>query len=215
MEASQQKRQPSLYEGLSGRAKIWIIGISILIASCSIGFAWQSWTLGKNLQFTSDDVKNVTAIHVDTKQEAPAVRTGLFVYTLQVSAHLKHIGMRQSVSFLAVGTAFALLAIGFALFLIGADGAFHVQAQRGGDAKFQFASTAPGLLCFCLATALIAMAVGNKNTLELPTFELMPTIGTPPANAVDKGKAPAQKPPVKRGPPKGLKESTWKILQGS
>tara|TARA_E500000318_G_scaffold68807_1_gene63654 strand:+ start:1575 stop:2123 length:549 start_codon:yes stop_codon:yes gene_type:complete len=62
--------------------------------------------------------------------------------------------------------AFSLLAIGFALFVMGADGAFRIEgaAQEKGSVVLQ--ATAPGLLCFLLAGIIVINVLSTEMVIQ-------------------------------------------------
>lgn len=76
---------------------------------------------------------------------------------------------QHTIIVVAMSAAFALVAVGFALFVMGAEGAFKLQGAVGDHGNMVIKSTAPGLLCFVLAALVICFALRTK--MELRTSE--------------------------------------------
>ena len=87
-------------------------------------------------------MSNLTASFSD-----PLNKAILHAHAIDAVANLKLVANKQSIVVVAIAGAFALSAVGFALFFLGADGAFQLQAEQGiGGPRLLFAGTAPGLL---------------------------------------------------------------------
>ena len=154
----------STYSGLSERAKKWIILLAAIIAIINFGASWKlAFNMEKSFHFSKDDAEVVNIM---------AKETGNSNLVISSQSHLKVLANKHSIVLLAVGAGFSLIAIGFALFLIGADGAFKIHAERGSDNKLLISGTAPGLLCFILATVIISVCINHKYELKIETKAL-------------------------------------------
>lgn len=68
----------------------------------------------------------------------------------------------RSVTIVALSCAFALLAIGFSLFVMGAEGAVMVGRESADFGRLMIMTTSPGLICILAAAFLIGVTVmGN------------------------------------------------------
>ena len=99
----------------------------------------------------------------------------------------KGIANRHALASLSIACGIALFAIGFSLFLIGADGAFKAQASHGGSFAVAASGTAPGLLCFVAATVLVGIGATRVHKLgigevRLPTVTSTRNATSPTAN---------------------------------
>ncbi len=80
---------------------------------------------------------------------------------------------RNAVTVVGTGLAFSLVAVGFALFVLGADGAFKLEVDGKDRGKIIFNSTAPGLLCFILAAFLGWTALSDNSQLQLSSLPIV------------------------------------------
>lgn len=93
---------------------------------------------------------------------------------LDAEIHLRAIQNQQTLSVVAMSVAFALMAIGFALFVMGAEGAFLLQGDVPNRGNFVLKSTAPGLLCFLLSASLVWIALTGRLSFSNSAFRLQP-----------------------------------------
>lgn len=98
------------------------------------------------------------------------LETLLFVHLFNVNAHLKTISNRHALGLEAIGCGVALLAMGLALFLIGADGAMKLRAAGAKGRGIFFETSAPGLACFAGSVTLIAIGATRPHKLSIGTF---------------------------------------------
>jgi len=163
--------EPAHFAGLPNWAKIAIVFAALLLGALSIGFAGKDASdANKNLAFGQKDVEAISAV-AKLGHTGPGNDQALVVHTLNVIVHLKAITNYQALGGLAIGAGSAFLAIGFALFLLGADGAFQIQFAGRGDNKLAFYASAPGLLCFLLSAILIAAGAMRKHEIRLGDFK--------------------------------------------
>lgn len=147
-----------IYEGLPLAAKLVIILLGLGGGAASVIFsAQQAAKLQERLGYSEPDAKLLQSICTQANGNG-AAPIPFVVHALNVQTHLKAITNRQAIGVLSVGTGIAFLAIGFALFIVGADGAFKVHLQAPQDARVVLYGTAPGLLCFLLSAVIIAFA---------------------------------------------------------
>lgn len=157
----------AIYEGLTARQKLFVAGCAIFAVFLSLAFA--GWVMGDTLrstQFSQQDQEVVNRLSGDAGD--PLHQSILRAHAIDAVANLKQMANRQSVIMVAFAGAFALCAVGFALFLLGADGVFKMQTEQGKSGlKPWLAGTAPGILCFVLATILAGMAVAHRSGTPL------------------------------------------------
>jgi hypothetical protein len=68
---------------------------------------------------------------------------------------LRVLSNRHILSMVAIGCSFTMMAIGFSLFVMGIQSAYAFKAGSDGNGTVALQATAPGLLCFVLATAIV------------------------------------------------------------
>jgi len=168
----------SSYEGLSKRAKMWILTLSAIVAVSNLGLAWLVASNAiEQIPFSNDDIALIVGLSADvTDSRIQANNIQLRTHAINTQVHLKGVTNKQAISVVAIGSGFAMMSIGFALFLIGADGAFTLKATEG-DRNLVFSSTAPGLLCFLLASILIIYAITRDYEINLGSSQYVSTAG--------------------------------------
>lgn len=156
------------YSGFSTKTKLWIIALGAFVAIINLGIAWKvASTALTEIPMSSTDIENILSLSKDIYD--PLIHANniqLRTHVINTQVHLKGVTNKQSIIVVAIGSGFALMAIGFALFLIGADGAFSIQSETSSN-KLVFTATAPGLLCFVLAALLIGMGLTRKHEINL------------------------------------------------
>ena len=167
---------PDLYQGFSPRVRVTIVALAAFIAILNLGASWYfAGAAIERLEFSDQDARYLQTLGADLLDTNE--RVALRLYATSTQAHLKGIVNKQAIIIVCFGSAFAFMAIGFALFLIGADGAFQFQAETDQKAKLIFSSTAPGLLCFLFAAVLVAIGVTTKYELNIGAATLHKSIG--------------------------------------
>lgn len=170
LNAVQKQIAPDLVGALSRRAKLGIVLLAFLITSVAIGLSCvRILQTGDNLSLNSADQQNIAAIvgHPGTDASLQATLTA---HVTDEVIGLKAVTNHQSFSLLAIALAVGFLTIGFALFILGTDGAFRLEAADKGDKRLAAYGTAPGLLCFLLAAVLVVVVVTHSETIEVSAF---------------------------------------------
>lgn len=166
--------EPVHFRGIPRWAKVVIVLAALILGATSLGLAWKDASeTTSNLSFGENDVEIVRSIS-ELGHTGSGNDQNLVVHTLNTIVHLKAITNHQSLAGLAIAAGSAFWAIGFALFLLGSDGAFQIQFEGKGDSKLVFYATAPGLLCFVLGAALIGLGATRKQELRLGDFPASP-----------------------------------------
>jgi hypothetical protein len=101
---------------------------------------------------------------------------------------LRSIQNRHIITVVGMGAAFALVAVGFALFVMGAEGAFTLQGAIQDRGNLVIKSTAPGVLCFFLAAIIVCFVVAAKTDMRPVEYHIFPD---GPAGAESHPVAPA------------------------
>jgi hypothetical protein len=171
---------------------MWIVGAAAIFI-VNIGFAWLVMSRAiENLQFSPQDQEIVTALSASAENETAKIL--LRTRAIDAVVSVKNITNKQAITLAAFGGAFGLCAAGFALFLIGADGAFQFNVEQpGSGAKVVLSSTAPGLFCFLVAGVIVIVGILHPTSIKFEPVSVQ--VGTPAAQ-------PA-KPAVPPGKPAG------------
>jgi len=167
-EADVPDKPESALDGLSREQKGMIVlsafGVVVLSLIVASGVMWSALN---TTQLNNNDHAAVAALSDagGTALEKAILR----VHAIDAVINTKLIANKQALILVAFAGAFALASVGFALFLLGADGAFKVRAEHGGGGKLLLMGTAPGLLCFLLATVLISLGITHRSQVTLGT----------------------------------------------
>jgi hypothetical protein len=106
----------------------------------------------------------------------------------EVHVLLKAASNMQMIQVVAMACAFGLLAIGFALFVMGIESAFDMNIQSQALGKVVISATAPGLACFVLVALIIGITIATRGEMKLEPMSLnygyhggyLPTGNLPP-----------------------------------
>jgi hypothetical protein len=158
--------------GLSESFKLKLLLVAALIAVINLLAAWiVAYYAQDALMLNSNDMRPFEVwLKTGTADQLSAdARYDLNARAMTLVSSMKLISNKQSLILAAFGAAFALLAIGFALFIIGADGAFKVMAQSPENAgKVVITGTAPGLFCFLISGVLVVFGITHRSELHAP-----------------------------------------------
>jgi hypothetical protein len=176
-----------LYVGLSERSRLIIVTIGGLVATLNLAAAWWfAYSTEQSLALTEAAFKpylywfkESSALNLSSE-----LRYDLVARAMHIVALGKLIANKQGIVLACFGAAFALAAIGFSLFIIGADGAFKVLAKSPAKASIAITGTAPGLLCFVISGWLVSVGVHHQSHLQLPPMRFEQT-GSAPPTAID------------------------------
>ena len=181
----------AVYEGFTRGQKLCVAGCAIFAVFVSLAFA--AWIMGdtlRGMQFNQQDQEAVNRLSGAATD--PAHQSILRAQAIDAVANLKQLANRQSTIMVAFAGAFALCAVGFALFLLGADGAFRLQTEHGRSGpKLWLASTAPGIACFVLAVILVGTAAMHRSNVNLVAVNFPKQTGGVPENSAPRSPAGA------------------------
>jgi hypothetical protein len=181
---------PSLYAGLSPghRMAIVISALAIVVLNMIFG-AYVMFASTGHMAFGPPDQQTVAQFSGGIADAGASAL--LRAKSIDAVANIKLIANKQAIIIVAFAGAFSLIAIGFALFVLGADGAFKAEASAPPGAhagKLLLTGTAPGLFCFACAVALIASGIFHRSELRLGETNI-----SGPADTTE-GAAPAASP---------------------
>ena len=175
-------QRPTFMMKDKGAMTLIVIGVVLFIAN--MGFAWF---------VAIDSTKFVTSDLVDSKNPSDPVKQVLtrtreakpneqvtLNRVVDAKVHLKSVSNKQAAVMVGMASGFALLAIGFALFVMGVKGAFEADFDAGEKGKLVLSASSPGILCFVLAAAVLMFAVSRDHHIELGEVKLNPYEGSLP-----------------------------------
>ncbi|MEM7193300.1 MAG: hypothetical protein AAF402_00025 [Pseudomonadota bacterium] len=162
----------TLVEKASGLSLI----LAVVVFMANMVAAW--WITGESTDvigrpLVSDQV-TATSIAMESAPLANANGHILLNRVINTELMLRAAQNRHTITVVALSVAFALVAIGFALFVMGAEGAFRLEGKVQDQGNLMVKATAPGLLCFVLAVIIVCFALLSKTDLELGDFSVYP-----------------------------------------
>lgn len=168
-----------IYAGLSPKTRVWILVLAAFIAICNLAFAWHFVAqTGANLSLSEADMKPFASWIATAGGDKLSVeaRYDLSARAMNIVTSLKLVSNKQALVLTCFGGAFALIAIGFALFIIGADGAFKIIASAPATSRLAITGTAPGLLCFVISGWLIVKGIEHRSEFHPPDLRNTPIV---------------------------------------
>jgi hypothetical protein len=161
----------ALYTGLSEKTKRWVIGLGATVAALNLFAAWWfAYGTSQSFALTEESFRPF-AVWLKTSgasELSKEAQYDLSARAMHIVAMGKLVTNKQGIILACFGAAFALAAIGFSLFILGADGAFKVIADAPNKASIAVTGTAPGLLCFLVCGWLVTVGVKHQSQLTLP-----------------------------------------------
>lgn len=157
------------------RTERWTVVTAVALFLINIACAW--WTMFS----TSDHIAARPEGHVgseftaELEKASGATATNLVqlrIRSLEAEVHLKAVSNKQAMVVTAMAGAFSLIAVGLALFVMGAKGALEITVDSPDRGKLLLQATTPGLACFILAAVVICFAVSQRSAIELRPYEL-------------------------------------------
>ncbi len=179
----------SSYIGLSEKARLTIIAAGAILATLNLLAAWAfAYSTEQSFALTEESFKPFLLWIKESSgiTLSPESRYDLVARAMHIVALGKLVANKQGIVLACFGAAFALAAIGFSLFIIGADGAFKVIAKSAGKTSVAITGTAPGLLCFVICGWLVSIGVDHKSHLQLPPMRFE-QVGTTSGDATHTG----------------------------
>jgi len=136
----------------------------LIIAAINVALGW--WMLiraGSVTPIVSPDrfADSVQALRPDSLAERSEVRSLLVTSFLVANDH--------AVAVVVLAFAFTMVALGFALFVMGVESAFEFQGGQSDFGSVAIRATAPGLICFVLATILLAFTISRRTPVYDPS----------------------------------------------
>jgi hypothetical protein len=197
---------------LAGSRPMALVIAGLAIFLINIGLAWwvtfsSNAIIGRPLLALHDG--QPSAIAEALKQAPLAHPNAMFLLHRVVEAELYHRLIANKQMLLTVGMAmsFGMMAVGFALFVLGVQSAYSISGSAGPSTQAAITAASPGLLCFLLAAAIAIIALTRETNVGLSTFTVYPGVqnsnptGSPPDDRPGKVDFNAIEQAMKNDPP--------------
>ena len=156
------------------------VTLAVIVFLANMIAAW--WITGESSKVISrpliQDTSTAVSLAIENSHGATANNHVLLNRVLDTELMLRAAQNRHTITVVSLSVAFALVAIGFALFVMGAEGAFRLEGKAGRESNLMVKATAPGLLCFVLATVVVIFALLSRTELEPGDFTVYPDPGS-------------------------------------
>jgi hypothetical protein len=154
------------YAGLSASQRMVILVLGWAVACANLMAAWYM----ADHVLTGLPIGQPEMLLVDSiaGKAAAADRAMMTAYVLNELVLTKFGIGKYQLMIVVFAAAFALISVGFSLFVIGADGAFRIAGTQPGGTKLVISGTAPGILCFLLAAGLVYGGITHRLKADLP-----------------------------------------------
>jgi hypothetical protein len=148
---------------------LWLVLIGVSICLLNMGAAWYLIILSNGFVVTG----LVTGVPSATDKALTLIPTAdaneLIVLDRIVQSDVNHrnLANKQIAVTVAMAASFCLVAIGFALFVMGVEAAYAISGSSPtGGLVIQ--ATSPGLLCFILAAVVVCFALARHSEVTYP-----------------------------------------------
>lgn len=156
----------------------WIFAAGVLIFFANMAVCWSvAWTasssieenLLKQLTDGADKASTIERAHSASANEAIFLNR-----LLEAATHIKAVSNKQTMVVVAMAGGFSLMAIGFALFVMGIESAYSIKASGPELGSLVIRSSAPGLVAFILAATILCFGLTNQSSIHFSGFTVYP-----------------------------------------
>jgi hypothetical protein len=146
----------------------------VAIALLNMGIAWYViWSSNAFVMTGLVTKDNVSATSQAVSMITDATSDQLIVLNKLVEADVNHrlIANKQALIIAAMAASFSLVAVGFALFVMGVEAAYTISGKNP-TGSIVFQASSPGLICFLFAALIICFSVGQRMSVDFGNIRL-------------------------------------------
>lgn len=147
---------PSAIQSGSRRWPGLLVVIALLVFFVNMGFAWYV-TLNSIQTMRQQGIGALDQQKLEPSQ----------IRMLEIKFYEEVVKGRQLVLIVGMSTGFGMMAIGFALFVLGITSGYGITGETGSSVNLALTSSSPGLLCFLLSTAIMIVAMTRPMSANL------------------------------------------------
>jgi hypothetical protein len=152
-------------------SSLLLVLLGVFICLLNMGAAWYL-IISSNKFVVSPLVSGraTSATSEALKLTAAADPDKLIILDRIVQSDVNHrnITNKQTAVMVAMGASFCLIAIGFALFVMGVEAAYAISGDSPTTGRLVIQATSPGLLCFILAAVVVCFALTRHSEVTFP-----------------------------------------------
>lgn len=153
-----------------------VIAALLIFVANMAGAWWLALVAAEDMArpLVSDDSVTVVSRVLDSQEGASANGYTLLNRMVDAEIQIRTVQGTQTLCVVAMAGSFAMMAIGFALFVMGAEGAFQLEGQAPAGGNLVLKSTAPGILCFALAAIVLVFSLYKQIEVSTGAFQVFP-----------------------------------------
>ncbi len=161
---------------LSSLGKKSVAGALLIFTLNMAGAWWLALGAAENVArpLVAEGETSAVSRVLDSTNDASANTFTLLNRVVDAETQLRAAQNAQTLCVVAMAGSFAMMAIGFALFVMGAEGAFELETKTSTGGNLVLKSTAPGVLCFVLATGILMFTLYRQVSLTSGSFQVYP-----------------------------------------
>lgn len=162
-----------------------VVGALLIFMANMAGAWWLALSAAEDMArpLVSEDSVTVVSRVLDTHEGASANGHTLLNRMVDAEIQIRTVQGTQTLCVVAMAGSFAMMAIGFALFVMGAEGAFQLEGSAPTGGNLVLKSTTPGVLCFTLAAIVLVFSLYKQIEVSSGSFQVFPdgpTLDAPP-----------------------------------
>jgi hypothetical protein len=183
----------------------WLIVCGVGVCLLNMACAW--WLINASNTFVMSSLietgkPSATSSALDAAKSADPDKLIFLDRIVQSDVNHRNIANKQTTVIVVMAASFSLVAIGFALFVMGFEAAYTISATSPAGsalpANLVLQASSPGLICFLLAALIICIAITQRTEVKFGAFQLADNPG-PVAGSVS---TPSPTSPALPEPPK-------------
>jgi hypothetical protein len=178
---SAPKTNPALSS--NSRAKhrsssVVLVGVGVFVCLLNIGAAW--WLIQSSNKFVMTSLIGDSKSPSATKEaliqaQAPTATWEKLIFLDRIvenDLNHRNVANKQTAVIVAMASSFSLVAIGFALFVMGVEAAYTISGTSPTTGNLVIQATSPGLACFVLAAIVTCVAITRQTEVSFSPMEL-------------------------------------------
>jgi hypothetical protein len=176
-----------------------LVLLGVLICLLNMACAW--WLIWSSDKFVMtgliSDKTSATGKALDLAATADRDKLAFLNRVVENDVNHRNVANKHTTVIVAMAASFSLVALGFALFVMGVDAAYNISSENP-TGRIVIEATSPGLVCFILAALVICFAITRRTEVKFAPMvfdsDLRQTAKLPATNAVPAGNTPGTLP---------------------
>jgi hypothetical protein len=154
-----------------------LVLVGVLISLANMYVAWSVIASSNSFVMTglvSKGGLTATSQALEMVSNSSPEKIGFLDRIVQADVNHRLIANKQTIVIVALASSFSLMAIGFALFVMGIEAAYSIEGKNP-TGSLVISASSPGLVCFLLAALVICFSLSQKSNVKFDPIENRPT----------------------------------------